>query len=334
MAEKVKEAYVHDLSPKQQILASCSGAVLTSLMMTPFDVVKVRLQAQQQAVSLCSMACRGMTSATAMCTCEIEGLVPTTHRFHGSVDALFKIIRHEGVPSLWRGTAPAFLMAVPGTVIYFTAYDHLKMKFGFRPGQANNHASTLWAGGVSRTLAVLAICPIELMRTKLQSRTGYNYIDLTSAVRTAVRDQGVLSLWRGLLPMLIRDVPFTIVYWPLLESIKYNLMFTANLPYSPIIPFIASSVAGAVAAVITTPLDVIKTHMQIEVGEGHLFQSKAIGAGTVVNVLRNIVTEHGVRGLFAGLIPRCVKVAPACAVMLTSYEMSKSYFSKQNISHL
>ena len=327
--EKKDKAYITSLTPFQKILSSGSGAVLTSVMMTPFDVVKVRLQAQQQAVNMCYNFCKSISGAT--CYCTIHGLPMGSRKFTGTMDTFYKIGRYEGITSLWRGAAPAFLMSVPQTIIYFTMYESLKMKFGFEPGSQNNFWSPAFAGGISRTLAVIAVCPIELVRTKMQSRIGYNYRTLAAAVRVAVQEHGVLSLWRGLEPMLIRDVPFSMFYWLALEKIKHHLMFTFDMPYSPIIPIIASSTAGTIAAIATNPLDVIKTHMQMEIGEGEFYGSKALGRGSACNVMRSIIKEHGIRGLYAGLIPRCFKIAPACAVMLTSFELSKTYFSRRNM---
>lgn len=43
-------------------------------------------------------------------------------------------------------------------------------------------------------------------------------------------------------------------------------------------------------------------------------------------MLENIYAKQGVRGLFSGMVPRIVKTAPACAIMISTYEMFKSYF--------
>ena len=330
MAGKLDQAYVTSLTPVQRVLSSCSGAMLTSVMMTPFDVVKVRLQAQQQTASFCYNLCQGVGYRPAMCICKVENIPLGSHQYRGTIDAFYKIARYEGVPTLWRGTAPTFLMSVPQTVIYFTLYDYLKMKLGFVPGSSNNATSTMVAGVVSRTLAVVVISPIELVRTKVQSRVNYNYRVLTDVVRTVVKEHGFRGLWRGLNAMLIRDVPFSAFYWYMVEQIKHHLMFTFGMDYSPMVPIIASSCAGVMGAIVTNPLDVIKTHMQMEIGESMHYGSKSLGTGTARIVMEGIIEQHGWRGLYAGMLPRCMKIAPACAVMLTSYEMSKLYFANRN----
>lgn len=250
------------ITPAQQIISSCSGAILTSLLTTPFDVVKVRLQAQQQSAHnkpCYLLECRCLDGVT-ICTIAPDGThVPVT-RFTGTRDAFFKIAQLEGIRSWWKGLSPALLMAVPATVIYYTGYDQLKVAFGFKDGRSNYLAPAL-AGSIARTLAVIAVCPMELIRTKLQSQQGYSYADLKAVVRTAVQQNGMLSLWRGLSPMLLRDVPFSVIYWMGYERTKLQL---SRLGLSPsTVPFLAGSMAGTVAAIVTNPLDVIKTHMQV-----------------------------------------------------------------------
>ena len=325
------------VTPLQQVISSCSGALLTSVLTTPFDVVKIRLQAQQSpVVKPCYiMDCR--TALDGVCICTIPELNAQIHhidhtnirvpRFSGTMDAFFKLAQQEGIRSWWNGLSPTLLMAIPATVIYYTVYDQLKMTFGFVPGERNIKAPML-AGVIGRTLAVTAICPIELIRTKLQSRKDYRYTELVSVIRSAVAQNGVLSLWRGLSPMLFRDVPFSILFWIGYEDFKVQLTQALSPVYHSLIPFIAGSASGGIAAAITTPLDVAKTHMQVELGEK---RRVGLGAGSLVNVMRNVVQSHGLSGLFVGIVPRCAKIIPACAIMITSYEACKTFFTDYNI---
>ena len=220
-------------------------------------------------------------------------------------------------------------MAIPSTVIYYTLYDQLKVFFGFRPDRRNLKAPIL-AGTLARTLAVTVVSPIELVRTKLQSRQGYSYAELVRVVGAAVRQNGVLSLWRGLSPLLLRDVPFSALYWVGYEAIKFRLASNVRREWEPVIPFLAGSLSGAVASVLTNPLDVVKTHMQVDLGESG--GGRSLGSGSLVAVLRKVVAEYGVTGLYAGLAPRTAKIAPACAIMIGSYEAGKRYFNEYNLS--
>lgn len=52
--------------------------------------------------------------------------------------------------------------------------------------------------------------------------------------------------------------------------------------------------------------------------------------GTIA-ILQRIFEQNGVRGIFAGVIPRVVKVAPACAIMITSFEYGKAFFFRANV---
>ena len=328
------------VTPFQRAVSSCVGALFTSLLTTPFDVVKVRLQAQQSPLAkpCYIMDCRSTLDGVCICTIpELNAQVhhlDKTHitlpRFTGTADAFIKLARQEGVASLWNGLSPTLLMAVPATVIYYTSYDQLKMKLGFKPGRRNIQAPLL-AGSLARTAAVTAICPIELVRTKLQSRTGYSYTELLSVVRTAVAQNGITSLWRGLGPMLMRDVPFSIIYWIGYEELKFNFSRNLHQSYDTIIPFMAGSISGCFAAIVTTPLDVVKTHMQVEIGEA---RNGGLGAGNSLTVMRSVVREFGFSGLFTGIIPRCAKIAPACAITIGCYETCKRFFAEYNSKSL
>ena len=319
------------ITPLQQIQSSCTGALITSLITTPFDVVRVRLQAQQQAAMTKAcylMDCRCLDGVT-LCYVTPEG---RTHsiRFNGTVDALIKMAKFEGLGTWWKGLSPTLLMAVPATVVYYTAYDQLKFMLGFKSEQTNVLAPML-AGSLSRTLAVIGVTPLELLRTKLQSRQHYSYHQLWNAVQVSIRQKGIFSLWRGLFPTLLRDVPFSVFYWVNYEFLKHSLHSHETFSrHSQTIPLIAGGFSGATAAILTNPLDVAKTHMQVGLGESLKGHSHTLGDGSLLKVLRLVVSKYGIAGLYAGLVPRIAKIAPACAIMIFTYESFKNYFVHKN----
>lgn len=50
-----------------------------------------------------------------------------------------------------------------------------------------------------------------------------------------------------------------------------------------------------------------------------------------LQTLRHIYRLNGVAGLFAGVTPRLVKISPACAIMIGSFEYGKAFFHERNV---
>ncbi|XP_014668837.1 PREDICTED: solute carrier family 25 member 40-like [Priapulus caudatus] len=355
------------ITPKQQIISSCSGALVTSFFVTPLDVVKIRLQSQQKPLAkgqffiysnglmdhLCLCVSEAVHaiekekpgwhehqgeirfSGTSVCTdCSKIRLIEPVHvvKFGGTADAFVKIARHEGVQALWSGLPPTLVMAVPATMIYFTSYDNLRDLFYRCFGvQSYNLALVMSAGALARVIAVTVISPLELVRTKMQSEQ-LSYKEIGAAIRKSVSNGGILSLWRGLSPTLLRDVPFSAIYWSGYEYLKsVFLRSSACKDPSLAMSFTAGAVSGSVAAVITVPFDVVKTHRQIELGQRELAHvATNPNEMKTSHLIRRLYTEKGFRSLFAGIVPRIVKVAPACAIMISSYEFGKHFFRTRN----
>ncbi|KAG7173020.1 Solute carrier family 25 member 40-like [Homarus americanus] len=302
-----------DLKPLHQMVSSCTGAVITAVFMTPFDVVKVRLQAQQRAElsRTCFLYCNGLMDHICKCAQSI-----CTHperdlwynrpvQLNGTLDAFVKISKQEGIQSLWAGLPPTLIVAIPNTVIYFTTYEQLRAAvLRYLPGDRQDPPS--WAGGVAGGLAriwsVSVVSPFELIRTKMQAQS-ISYKELVKTLQMEITNTGIISLWKGWVPTILRDVPFS-------EEDSGGD---------------EEKIAGA----LTLPLDVIKTHRQIEIGEKELFSANSKSSSTK-QMLLNIYKLQGMKGLFSGLVPRLAKVMPACAIMISTYEYAKRFFRNHN----
>jgi len=93
-----------------------------------------------------------------------------------------------------------------------------------------------------------------------------------------------------------------------------------------------------VATFVTMPFDLITTHTQIELGQDVLYeeggpraQPSAMTKPSMFSRLRHIHRQQGVRGLYVGVVPRILRVVPACAIMISTFEYSKSFFFHYNL---
>ncbi|NXL77891.1 S2540 protein, partial [Leptocoma aspasia] len=344
---------VQKLTVVQQAIASCCGAIITSLFVTPFDVIKTRLQAQSnpfdkvitsilQALTILTIFlytillgkyfvhANGLKDHVYVCeNGDRKAWYKKPGRFKGTLDAFVKIIRIEGIKSLWSGLPPTLLMVVPTTAIYFTCYDQLCEALKNGSGKHDEHIPVI-AGSLSRLGSATVVSPLELVRTQMQYRR-LSYKQLYLRISTKVAVDGWLSLWRGWTSTILRDVPFSAMYWYNYERFKKRMCkeIGANEP-TFFISFTSGAVSGSIAAVITQPFDVVKTYRQTQLWETETLKIPQRHRKSTWAVMRKIATKNGITGLFAGVTPRLFKVAPACAIMISTYEYGKSVFSHLN----
>ncbi|EYC28031.1 hypothetical protein Y032_0008g299 [Ancylostoma ceylanicum] len=328
------------VSVTQQIVSSATGAVVTSLLMTPMDVVKIRLQQQRHPFpkGQCFYFYNGLMEH--LCTaCENRQPCVWYQRpgnFSGTIDAFVKITRQEGIRSLWSGLSPTLVMAIPATVLYYSLYDTLFSNFArilccrrtltpelYCPPE---WAAAMVAGATARATAATIVSPLEMIRTKMQSEQ-LNYRDIGKALRVTVSNHGLAGFYLGWMPTLLRDIPFSAIYWAVYQYLKRHILAWKNMEETTFATaFACGATAGSFAAVITTPFDVMKTHLQVQLGD-----EKAARKVPAKQIIKEIMERGGgVTALFAGVVPRVAKIAPACAVMIGSYE----YFKPKSRAHL
>lgn len=104
----------HQHTTIERILSATVGSIITSFVVTPLDVVKVRLQSQSS---------NGATATASL-------LSTSSLHVTGTADGLHKIARQEGLRTLYRGLVPTLVMSVPSTVIYFLGYEWTRERVG------------------------------------------------------------------------------------------------------------------------------------------------------------------------------------------------------------
>jgi solute carrier family 25 protein 39/40 len=303
--------------------------------------------------------------STAAGDCAVEQTQKKT--FNSTFDGMRKIARNEGITTLWRGLSPTLVMAVPANIIYFTGYDWLRYNTSSPINKLSPDVyAPLFAGASARMIAAIAVGPIELFRTRLQASTGVtatgHLTNTFNGVREMVAGHGYSSLWRGISLTLWRDVPFSAMYWFGYETIRGKLtdmrdqrrgrslsredrslrrartrsQSRENHTATFMDSFTAGALSGSFASLVTMPFDVGKTRTQVYRDTATTAATNAEKAAvapaeqSMVRLLRHIVSTEGIAGLWKGWIPRTLKVAPSCAIMISSYEVGKRAFRGVN----
>ena len=248
-----------------------------------------------------------------------------------------------GIRGLWKGVGTTLTMSVPSSAIYMIGYEHLLSRLSplftddanahvsalHRTGTAQLTPAPLVAGSLARTISATVISPIEMFRTRLQALPANGisptYASTFADMGAMVESKGLTVLWRGLGPTLWRDVPFSGIYWAGFELLKSNM----SPDMSPLAAsFVSGAISGTFSALVTQPFDVLKTRRQVFTPSPDCAPAALKHRASTLPLALHVIRTEGWSALFAGTVPRCGKVAPACGLMIACYEGVGRYLSR------
>jgi solute carrier family 25 S-adenosylmethionine transporter 26 len=202
---------------------------------------------------------------------------------------------------------------------FFTTYEGVKTLLEHTPLPTPlAHAS---ASAVAELVSCAILTPAEVIKQNAQMASGPSPLARTLAsFRTHPS-----ALWTGYGALAARNLPFTALQFPVFERFRSALTERrrretggeATLVEHGLVTAVAAGSAGALAAAVTTPVDVIKTRIMLAAGDGARRGSMAFA--------RDIVREQGWRGLFRGGALRCVWTMLGSGLYLGVYESARMY---------
>eukprot|EP01137_Pigoraptor_chileana_P026836 Opistho-2@8703 len=216
------------------LAGTMAGVTEAVLVVTPMDVLKIRLQAQRHSLA-------------------DPHDIP---KYRGMPHAFVTIVREEGPSALYKGVVPTVLRQASNQAVNFTAYQEIK-KFWLARGDKKELApwESLLIGGVSGGMGPLANNPIDTIKTRLQKQRIIpgqkpRYDGVTGTITTMLSEEGVLAFYKGLSPRLMRIIPGQAITFMVYEFIAKRIQ-----PSSPVAvkDTVKEMQAAASAALQTTP---------------------------------------------------------------------------------
>ena len=168
---------------------------------------------------------------------------------------------------LWRGTTASLLRNVPGTAAYFWLLEKLRLKMQTIPPTKNCDVSLRdgLAGGVARASIGFVMMPLTVLKVRMESSMTAKLSSL-QVTSNLYRIEGVRGFFRGYLATMARDAPHAAIYVSTYHRVKKRMMKIGYKSSSLINSAVAGLVAGVAASTATHPFDVLKTHVQLGVG--------------------------------------------------------------------
>jgi solute carrier family 25 phosphate transporter 23/24/25/41 len=131
---------------------------------------------------------------------------------------------------------------------------------------------------------------------------------------------GIRALYRGIIPTVTGVAPYVGLNFMIYESVRQYFTPEGQANPSAVGKLCAGAISGAVAQTCTYPLDVLRRRFQINTMSGMGYQYKSIS-----DALSRIFAQEGFRGLYKGITPNLLKVAPSMASSWLSFEMTRDF---------
>ncbi|XP_034144303.1 mitochondrial glutamate carrier 1 isoform X2 [Esox lucius] len=246
-------------------------------------------------------------------------------------DCLIKTIRSEGYFGMYRGSAVNLTLVTPEKAIKLAANDFFRQYLS-KDGQKLTLVKEMLAGCGAGTCQVIVTTPMEMLKIQLQDAgrveaqrrlmpetvaTGAVPAKSPTALqltRELLKDKGIAGLYKGLGATLLRDVPFSIIYFPLFANLNNLGKRGVEGPAPFYVSFLSGCLAGSTAAVAVNPVDVIKTRIQSMNRAG----AEDTYSG-VTDCISKILKNEGPTAFLKGAYCRALVIAPLFGIAQVVY---------------
>ncbi|XP_010536175.1 PREDICTED: solute carrier family 25 member 44 [Tarenaya hassleriana] len=266
------------------------------------------------------------------------------------------IARFEGLRGFYKGFGTSLIGTVPARALYMAALEITKSSVGqatLRLGFSDTTAVAVASGaaGLSSAMAAqLVWTPIDVVSQRLMvqgnvalnkhipSVSSCRYANGMDAFRKILRTDGPRGFYRGFGISILTYAPSNAVWWASYSTAQRSIwsgLRCNNLGQEKdsdvsskarmAVQAASAAIASGCSALITMPLDTIKTRLQVLDVEDNGRRRPM----TVFQAVRNLMKEGGLGACYRGLGPRWVSMSMSATTMITTYEFLKRLSAKR-----
>jgi len=307
-SDLLTSSYTALTSSGKDILAGTVGGMATVLVGHPLDTIKVRLQAQSSANPMYSGAWD-----CAVKTWKFEG-------FRGFYKGMQSPLAGEGFFNAWQflawGQSKKWVKSLSSSsTISDDDDDELSIR-------------QFLAGAVTGFASAFVECPVDLMKSQLQTQVFLSqpaFTTLPGCAKAIFAENGMMGLFQGLTSNILRTVPASAAYFGSYEGMRQYFLKTGQnrdeLGSGYVL--LSGGVGGLMYWLTTYPLDSVKSAMQAD----HIPRHHRKYTSTW-HCAQTLYREGGAGRFFHGLSPCLLRSFPANAACFYAYETARSMMDK------
>jgi len=246
--------------------------------------------------------------------------------YKGIGDCFSRVIKEEGVISLWRGNTANVIRYFPTQALNFAFKDNFKRMFGFdqkRDGYWKWFAGNLASGGAAGAASLAFVYSLDYCRTRLANDAkaakkggDRQFNGMVDVYRKTLKSDGIAGLYRGFVISCVGIVVYRGLYFGMYDSLKPLL--PGNLKDNFFASFLLGWCITTGAGLASYPIDTVRRRMMMTSGEAVKYKSS-------LHAFSQIIANEGVKSLFKGAGANILR-AIAGAGVLAGYDQMQLYF--------
>ncbi|XP_030036016.2 solute carrier family 25 member 35 isoform X1 [Manduca sexta] len=286
------------------VIGGLAGAGAT-IVTNPMDVIKTRLQLQG----------------------ELKAKSEQTTRYRGIFHALYVIARADGALALQKGLAPAMVLGFTMNSVRLGMY-HIAEVQGWtknKDGDISINKAIFWASA-SGVMSGIAANPASVVKTRIQAAAHpsiavgrqHRYNGMFDGIATIYKTEGMKGFFAGVTATCTRLAVGSAAQLTTFSAAKEELRARGFYEHSPaMLAFVASLFSSILCVIVETPLDVVNTRLY---NQGSGAQGGLLYTG-ILDCLTKIYKKEGLYGLYKGLGPLYLRIAPHTTLSLVIWDM-------------
>ncbi|XP_044789604.1 S-adenosylmethionine mitochondrial carrier protein isoform X6 [Bubalus bubalis] len=244
-----------------------------------------------------------------------------------------------GFYGVYAGVPSTAIGSFPNAAAFFVTYEYVKWILHTDSSSYLMPVTHMLAASAGEVVACLIRVPSEVVKQRAQVSASSGTFHIFSNI---LCQEGIQGLYRGYKSTVLREIPFSLVQFPLWESLKCIINSQQARHHTPAIVLpslklsalwswrqdhvvdswqsaVCGAFAGGFAAAVTTPLDVAKTRIMLAKA------GSSTASGNILSALHAVWQTQGLSGLFAGIFPRMAAISLGGFIFLGVYDQTRSF---------
>jgi solute carrier family 25 (adenine nucleotide translocator) protein 4/5/6/31 len=250
--------------------------------------------------------------------------------YKGINDCFSRVIKEEGVASLWRGNTANVLRYFPTQALNFAFKDYFKKMFGYtkeKDGYWTWFAGNLASGGAAGAASLFFVYSLDYARTRLandnkSAKKGgtRQFNGLIDVYKKTMATDGVAGLYRGFVISCVGIIVYRGLYFGMFDSLK-PVLLTGNMKDSFIASFFLGWGVTIGAGLASYPIDTVRRRMMMTSGEAVKYKSS-------MHAFVEITKKEGMKSLFKGAGANILRAVAGAGVLAGYDKLQMIFFGK------